>query len=87
MPLKRELMYAVSALVVAVGMAGCGNGESQTTTGSTGGPAGTSNVSGTDPFLLGVIQTVTADSNANEPAAVDSVSATTPENAEPAPIS
>lgn len=85
MPLKRELMYAVSALVVAVGMAGCGNGDSQTT--STGGPAGTSNVSGTDPFLLGVIQTVTADANANEPAAVDSVSATTPENAEPAPIS
>ena len=98
MLIKRFLLSAVSAVILALGIAGCGGGDddlgsvaSNNTGASAGAESATGSGTGTgqasDTFISRVMQIIGATADNAEPVATDSVTVTNPDNTEPVPIS
>jgi hypothetical protein len=84
---RKPLAALAVALIAAVGLAACGGSETHTypdtTPAPTPAPAPGPMI---DAFFTAVMNFVAASSDATEPASIEAIVATSPENTEPEPL-
>lgn len=82
---RRSPIWATTAVVLALGLAGCGGGGGGSDDDNDN--AGNDNGQTADTFVARVMQVIGVATEDAEPVAIDAETATQPENTEPIPVS
>ena len=79
MLIKRSHLLAITAVMLTLGMAGCGGGSDS----AIGASTGNNSVQASDSFFSSVMAMMNASTENTEPGATDPIAVTTPDNTEP----
>jgi hypothetical protein len=101
MLIKRSHLLAATAVVLALGMAGCGGGDGgdlgftannnaragSGSGGASGSAGGSGNGQSSNAFISRVMEIIGMTAENAEPVAIESVTVSSPDNTEPEPVS